>query len=108
VLHVVAPLYLLVDWVFAPGRIPLRPGRIATILIFPIVWVVYSLVRGPFVVDEVYGNDFWYPYPFLNPETSAGGYLSVSAYVVLIAAVIALVAAGVLWMSRRPTTTRRL
>ena len=108
VLHVVAPLYLLVDWVFAPGRIPLRPGRIATILVFPIVWVVYSLVRGPFVVDEVYGNDFWYPYPFLNPETSAGGYLSVSAYVVLIAAVIALVAAGVLWMSRRPTTTRRL
>jgi hypothetical protein len=106
ILHVVAPLYLLLDWLFAPGRIPLEARRIWPILVFPIVWVVYTLVRGPFVLDMVYGNDFWYPYPFLNPSTSANGYLSVAFYVVLIAAVIGLVAAGVLWVSRRRTVQR--
>jgi len=63
-------------------------------------------VRGPFVVDQVFGNDFWYPYPFLNPNASANGYLSVVFYVVLIAAVIGLVAAGVLWISRRRSPAR--
>jgi len=105
VLHVVAPVYLLVDWILAPGRRPLGAKRIWPILVFPIVWVVYTLVRGPLVVDQVFGNDFWYPYPFLNPNASANGYLSVTFYVVLIAAVIGLVAAGVLWISRRRAPT---
>jgi len=104
ILHVVAPVYLLLDWIFAPGRVPLPPRGLWPVLVFPIVWVVYSLVRGPFVTDAVYGNDFWYPYPFLNPVTSANGYLSVAFYVVLIAAVIGLVASGVLWISRRRAT----
>lgn len=106
VLHVVAPVYLLIDWLFAPGRTPLGARRIWPVLVFPIVWVLYTLVRGPLVTDEVYGNDFWYPYPFLNPFTSANGYLSVAFYVILIAAVIGLVAAGVLWISRRERPTR--
>lgn len=101
ILHVVAPLYMLVDWLFAPGRAALAPRRLWVVLVFPIVWVVYSLVRGPLVTDVVYGNDYWYPYPFLNPVTSANGYATVALYVVAIAAVIALVAAGVLWVSRR-------
>lgn len=101
VLHVIAPAYLLLDWIFAPGRIPLAARKIWPILVFPILWVVYTLVRGPFVVDQVFGTDFWYPYPFLNPNTSANGYFSVAFYVILIAAVIGLVAAGVLWISRR-------
>ena len=101
ILHVVAPVYLLLDWIFAPGRVPLAARKIWPVLIFPILWVAYALIRGPFVIDDVYGNDFWYPYPFLNPVTSANGYLSVTFYVILIAAVIGLVAAGVLWISRR-------
>jgi len=101
ILHVVAPVYLLLDWIFAPGRVPLAARKIWPVLIFPILWVAYALIRGPFVTDDVYGNDFWYPYPFLNPVTSANGYLSVTFYVILIAAVIGLVAAGVLWISRR-------
>jgi len=107
VLHVFAPAYLLLDWILAPGRRPLRAARIWPILAYPVVWVAYSLLRGPFVVDEVYDTDYWYPYPFLNPVTSAGGYLSVLGYVVLIAAVIAAVAAGLLWMSRRAPANRQ-
>jgi hypothetical protein len=105
VLHVVAPVYLLLDWILAPGRTPLAAKRIWPILVFPILWVVYTLVRGPLVVDQVFGTEYWYPYPFLNPNTSANGYLSVAFSVVLIAAVIGLVAAGLLWISRRRAST---
>lgn len=109
ILHVVAPIYLVVDWIFAPGRAPLTMRVLRVIVIFPIVWAVYTLIRGPLVTDRVYGNPFWYPYPFLNPATSPEGYLSVAFYVALIAAVICLVGAGVVWLSRhlpadRPTT----
>lgn len=101
VLHAVAPAYLLLDWLVSPGRSPLGPGRIRAILVYPIVWVAYTLLRGPFVTDQIYGTDSWYPYPFLNPDTSAQGYFSVAFFVALIASVIGLTAAGVLWTSRR-------
>ena len=101
VLHVVAPLWLLIDWLFAPGRAPIANTQLWKILVFPLVWVIYTLVRGPLVADTVYGNPFWYPYPFLNPNTSANGYLSVAFYVILITLVISAAAAGVLWVSRR-------
>lgn len=101
VLHVIACLWLLIDWLLAPGRSPIAPRELWKVLVFPIVWVVYTLIRGPLVADTVYGNAFWYPYPFLNPNSSANGYLSVAFYVVLIALVISATAAGVLWVSRR-------
>jgi len=101
VLHVIAPIYLTLDWFLAPGRTPLEPKRIWAILVFPIVWVVFTLVRGPLATDTVFGNDYWYPYPFLNPNNLANGYLGVTFYVILIALVIAATAAGVLWVSRR-------
>jgi hypothetical protein len=47
------------------------------------------------------GHGYWYPYPFLDPHLSPNGYLSVTFYIILIAAVIGLTAAGVVWVSRR-------
>lgn len=99
ILHLWGPLYLLVDWLFAPGRHRLDWKHIGTIVAFPIVWAVYTLVRGAVTYDPVLDGG-WYPYPFLNPETSANGYLSVAFYVILIAAVIGLVGAGVIRISR--------
>lgn len=101
VLHVVVPILALLDWLFTPGRRPIEWNQLWKILVFPIVWVVYTMIRGPFTPNEQYGTDFWYPYPFLNPFTSHNGYFSVAFYVILIAAVIGLVAAGVIWVSRR-------
>lgn len=101
VLHVIAPLYLVLDWLFAPGRTALVWRAIWTIVAFPIVWGVYTLIRGPFTLDELAGQPFWYPYPFLNPNISPNGYFSVAFYVILIAAVIGLVGAGVIWISKR-------
>jgi len=101
VLHVIAPLWLLIDWLFAPGRAPIANSQLWKILVFPLVWCIYTLVRGPLVVDTVSGFNYWYPYPFLNPITSDQGYVTVAFYVILITLVIGASAAGVLWISRR-------
>jgi hypothetical protein len=102
VLHLVGPLYLALDWLFAPGRIPLATRRgIGIVVIFPIVWAIYTLIRGPLTPNELTGDPYWYPYPFLNPNNSLNGYWSVAFYVILIAAIIGLVAAAAIWVSRR-------
>ncbi|HET8778666.1 MAG TPA: Pr6Pr family membrane protein [Agromyces sp.] len=95
ILHVWAPLYLVLDWVLAPGRRPVSWRRLWTIAIFPIVWVVYSMIRG-----AITG---WYPYPFLNPSIEPGvGYNGVTVYVIAIAAFILLVGSGIIALSRTP------
>lgn len=100
VLHVVGPIVLVLDWLFAPGRVALPWKRIWAIIAFPLAWVIYTLVRGIVVMDPATGSG-WYPYPFLNPATSQNGYSSVAFYVVLIAVVISAVGAGVIALSRR-------
>lgn len=99
ILHVVAPVIMVLDWLIAPGRRPLHAKALWAIVIFPILWAGYSLVRGAMVVDPRTGEP-WFSYPFLNPHTSANGYLSVAFYIVLIGALIGTVGAAVLWFSR--------
>src|SRR5690606_14996859 len=100
VLHVVAPILLLLDWLVAPGRRRLEFSTVGIIVIYPIVWAAYTMVRGPFVSDALTGATSWYPYPFLNPDTSPNGYLSVAFYILLIAVVIAAAGTGVVAISR--------
>lgn len=89
VLHVLFPVYCLVDWVvFADrGRQPWR--RLWVVLIYPVLWCVVVLVRG--------ATDGWVPYPFLHPDT---GYGSVFGYVLLIAVTVIVAGAGVFGLSR--------
>jgi hypothetical protein len=101
ILHVIAPIYLLLDWVLAPGRKPLDYKTVWIVIVFPLVWSVYTLIRGPFVEDQVFGNAYWYPYPFLNPYTSAQGYVTVAFYMLLITVIIAAAGLGTVWVSRR-------
>ncbi len=101
VLHVVGPILIILDWLFAPGRIRLDWKRIWTVIIFPVVWAVYTMIRGPLAYDQLGHKKTWYPYPFLNPANSPEGYVSVAFYVILIAAIIGGVGAGVVWVSRR-------
>lgn len=100
VLHVVGPLVLLLDVFFGPRPRALRWTALWAVVAFPIVWVVYTLVRGPLTVNPVTGAEWWYPYPFLDPALQ-GGYGGVALYVAGIAAVIALVGWFVLWVDRR-------
>jgi len=101
ILHVVGPLVVVLDWLCAPARRRLPWTHLWWVIAFPIAWAAYTMVRGPLTRDVVAGTDHWYPYPFLNPAHTAGGYLGVAVYVALIAVVIAAVAAGGIWVSRR-------
>lgn len=100
ILHVAAPILIALDWLFAPGRRRLEWRHIGVIVIFPIAWALYTMIRGPFAADPVFGGDGWYPYPFLNPAISDQGYVSVAFYVILIAAIIGGVGAGIIRISR--------
>ena len=92
VVHRVMPIVLVADWLIGPPRTAIDVRRAAKWLIYPLVYVTYSLIRGP-VVD-------WYPYPFLDPD-EAGGYGGVLLYCVAIALGIGLFATVVAWTSRR-------
>ena len=103
VLHVVIPLVMLADVLFAPHRRRLGWGAVGVAAIFPIVWVVYTLVRANLVIAPATGEPWWYPYPFLNPNLPGASYGSVAVYVVAIAVVILAVAALVVGVGRRRT-----
>jgi hypothetical protein len=100
ILHVVAPLLIVLDWFFAPGRRRLEWKDLRVVIAFPIIWVIYTLIRGPLAYDETGHKPTWYPYPFLNPALSPEGYWSVLFYVILIAGVVIGTGAGVIRVSR--------
>ncbi|WP_061016243.1 Pr6Pr family membrane protein [Microbacterium sp. CCH5-D1] len=99
VLHVVIPLIMLVDLLFAPRRRALGWSAVGITAIFPIVWVAYTLIRANLVIAPATGEPWWYPYPFLNPHLN-GGYGGVALWVLLIAAIIIATAAFVVWVGR--------
>jgi len=100
VLHLIGPIFLLVDVFVGPLRRALPWRSLWAIVAFPIVWVGYTMIRGPLVTNPVSGDPFWYPYPFLNPN-NPGGWPSVIVYVIGIAAAIVAVGAFVVWWGRR-------
>jgi hypothetical protein len=99
VLHVVIPVLLLADWLFAPGRRRLGWGVVGVIVIYPIVWIAYTLIRGPFIFNDLTQAMGWYPYPFLNP-LGEGGYGTVVLWSALIAVLIGAAGVGVVAVSR--------
>ncbi len=59
VLHYIMPVVILADWLAFPPKRHVYLRHAALWLIFPVLYVIYSLIRGGFTD--------WYPYPFLNP-----------------------------------------
>lgn len=100
ILHLIGPLFLVVDLFVAPPRRRLLWRAVGMIIAFPVVWAVYTLIRGDLVVSPLTGDPWWYPYPFLNHHLQ-GGYAVVIAYVIGIAAAFTLVAWGVVAVGRR-------
>ncbi len=97
VLHYVMPVVLLLDWVLVRGVAPIPVRQAATWLLFPLAYLVYSLVRGA-VVD-------WYPYPFMDPGRH--GYGGVLLTSVVVAVVLAVMAWGVASVPGRRGPHRR-
>ena len=72
IVHKLVPVYLVIDWLIDPPSTRLTGRQTMAWLVFPLIWVAVTLVRG--------AVDGWYPYPFLDP--AHGGYASVAVYVV--------------------------
>jgi hypothetical protein len=89
VVHSVMPIVVAVDWLLDPPRMQLTYRQGLRWVIYPAIWLAYTLVKGP-IVDK-------YPYPFLDPAN--GGYGTVAIYVVGILAVMALVCLAAVWVA---------
>ncbi|MCC6705831.1 MAG: Pr6Pr family membrane protein [Thermomicrobiales bacterium] len=75
VLHRIIPVVMLIDFLILPLAHRIRWREALVWSIYPLLYLAYSLIRGP-IVD-------WYPYPFLDPRED-GGYPRVAAYCVAI------------------------
>lgn len=97
VVHELMPLVMLADWLITPpaARLRLRQGLLW--LSFPLVWIVYTIIRGA-IVNQ-------YPYPFLNPAN--GGYASVTVYCVAILVAILVISAIVVVLANAAGGGRR-
>jgi hypothetical protein len=90
-LHFVIPTLAILDWILGPGRRPVAWRGALTVLGFPIVWGVVTLVRGALIG--------WYPYFFLDPGQVDGPVMFV-LYDVIVLSLISGIAAFVLALSR--------
>ena len=97
VVHELMPLVMLADWLITPpaARLPMRQGLLW--LSFPLVWIVYTIIRGAIVN--------LYPYPFLNPAN--GGYASVAVYCVAILLAMLVVSALAVVLANAAGSGRR-
>ena len=89
--HRIMPLVLVIDWLLNPPSFRFTRPAIPGWLVFPLLWLIYTLIRGP-IVD-------WYPYPFLNPDR-VNGYGGVALYCLGIALFIGLMCWLVAWSAR--------
>ena len=88
VIHGIGPLFMIADWLFNPP-LERRPwSDLGYWMIFPGVYLVYTLIRGP-IVD-------WYPYPFLDPRED--GYIGVAIGVAIV--IVAFLAIGAVLLAR--------
>jgi hypothetical protein len=87
-LHQVMPVAVAIEWLLAPPT-RLRLWHSLLWLIYPLLWLAYTLGRGA-IVD-------WYPYSFFNPDVS--GVRGVVVFSIGIAA--GMVAAGWLVLALR-------
>lgn len=93
--HTVSPLLFVLGWLLFGPRGLVRRRVVLLSLLYPLVWLAFTLVRGALIG--------WYPYPFV--DVAKLGYGQVALNSVLITAlflVLAAVAFGVDRLAMRP------
>ncbi|MFD0789961.1 Pr6Pr family membrane protein [Microbacterium insulae] len=99
VLHVVLPLYVLADLLFATRRRGLPWWSVPVLTVYPLSWLLYTMVRGELVSDPSGLAAWWYPYPFLDPH-GEGGWGSVALYILGIFVAFVAIGAGAIAIGR--------
>ena len=97
ILHTASPILCVLGWViFGPrGWVTSRVVKLS--VLFPVLWLAYTLVRGALVEDRT-GRNF-YPYPFL--DVVEHGYARVVVNIVLVAVLFFVLALGALAADKR-------
>ena len=88
VLHKIFPIIVVADLIIDPPRTRLIAHDIVTLLIYPLVWTLLTVLRG--------AVDGWYPYPFLDPVH--GGYGQVAITIVAVVIGFIVIAAAIIWV----------
>ncbi len=88
-LHWIFPVIVVADWILFPPDTKLRYSDAGRWLVYPVVWIAFTLIRG--------AADGWYPYPVLDPADGGYGMVAVAA-VGMIAALLA-VSVMYIWLA---------
>ncbi|MBA3823984.1 MAG: Pr6Pr family membrane protein [Ktedonobacterales bacterium] len=91
VLHYLMPVVVVADWLIQPPKARMGNAQITSWLIYPLVYLVYTLIRGPIAK--------FYPYPFVNPAN--GGYGTVALYCVGIFVLFLVFGGALAWLGNR-------
>jgi hypothetical protein len=87
-LHYVTPVLYLIFWLFVVIKGKLTVDIVGKMLVFPTLYAVYSLIRGPFAK--------WYPYPFLDAGQYGYGQVAINIVgVIILFSVFALILFGI-------------
>ncbi|MET0231728.1 MAG: Pr6Pr family membrane protein [Rhodanobacteraceae bacterium] len=92
--HDASPVLALVGWLLFGPRPRIDARTIALAFVWPIAWIVYTLIRGALVA--------WYPYPFL--DAAALGYPKVLANVAIVIVLALVLASAMRWIDSKRTT----
>lgn len=95
VVHYIMPIAVVVDWLYQSPKSRLSLKQLPYWLIYPLLYLVYTLIRGPIAK--------FYPYPFLNPnpdpvQHTAGSYGGVALYCIAIFVAFLVVGGILLWL----------
>ncbi|EGA90545.1 integral membrane protein [Planococcus donghaensis MPA1U2] len=98
ILHTLLPLYALFDWLAFPSRNLISFRRMWLWILYPLAYLVYTLLRGP-LVD-------WYPYPFLDPRISGYGQVLISSiFITVLILLCSLIVVGSLKLRAASTSS---
>jgi hypothetical protein len=93
ILHYLMPVAVTLDWLLDPPHARLDRARTVVLwMVFPTLYIVYTLARGAIVS--------WYPYLFVNPHRG-GGYLLVAGDCVAVGIGIIALIATTTWAGNR-------
>jgi hypothetical protein len=90
-LHTAAPVLGVLGWLLFGPRGLTDPRIVAWSIVYPLLWLVFTLIRGEFVG--------FYPYPFV--DVSEHGYGRVLLNCLLVAVLFLALAAGATYLDRR-------
>ncbi|MEO6806168.1 MAG: Pr6Pr family membrane protein [Edaphobacter sp.] len=93
VAHYLIPIIMVLDWLINPPQTKLAPKHIWYWVIYPIAYLIYSLIHGAFTN--------WYPYWFIDPVKSPGGWTGVTLFAAAITLGFLLVSFALLWLGNK-------